>query len=261
MAAFCDRCGKEIFPFDNVCPFCGQIHQKTEADEMTVPGLRAACARYGITPESYGFSIGQQTAFPGTGAIYRDNDGGYVLERVREDGTREILSEGTEEKLVAEAFVRVLKESWLKRHPGYRLPGAGGAPAAAKAPSFFGTRHGAMDMSAKASEKDPIRLRTRVLGALLLIFVLLSVYYFIKADKNDGYYTLNGVTYVYYHDTWYEGGGSEWKPTGTPEGFSWKGDWEYDTIREGGFADSPYYQPVTWSSLWRGGEQPRPEEP
>ena len=180
----CDYCGSMIDETSTKCEHCGAPNEKLkrvgEGVPKTIDELKTWYTSHNLPePEITRFFIGEDYKNPRAFGIYKDDNGKFIVYKNKDDGTRAIRYEGTDEVYAVNELYLKLKEEIQnqKNHNNHN------------------NRNNNSLSIMKKVIKSYIIL---VLGIIILSFIILIIGAF--ASKENGYYNYNDTEY-YKHNS------------------------------------------------------------
>ncbi|MCR5118502.1 MAG: hypothetical protein K6B44_02635 [Lachnospiraceae bacterium] len=225
MKVRCDFCGSMYEDTLNSCPNCGavntQVRRSTPDQPTTIEDLKAWYESKGLPPyETTRFFIGIDYNGPRAFGIYKDpNNGNYVVYKNKDNGTRAVRYQGTDEAYaVNELFMRLKQEivEQKARNVSRQTATAYGNTTAAAGSNSYYTRPRRQGMNIVwkiVIAFFAIQIFIGVMSSVMVFFMSLN------RTAEEGYYRYNNE--IYYCNGYSDNTNDDWVHYNRSSG-----DWE-----------------------------------
>ncbi|MBO4899660.1 MAG: hypothetical protein J5509_05160 [Lachnospiraceae bacterium] len=176
---YCDNTYEDTLP---QCPYCeapNPSHKQVQGQPRTIAELQQWYVARNLPPyEVTRFFIGENHQGPRAFGIYQDpQNGQFVVYKNKNDGSRAVRYQGTDEEYAVNELYQRLKEEIVHQKAGQSAKNAGPTK----------------------KQKTIGKVGLVLLTGFLVGGVALSA----LSHDHDGYYNYNNVTYYNYGNTWY----------------------------------------------------------
>lgn len=194
MKIFCEYCGASFDDTQTVCPHCGAankgVARSVKEQPVTIEQLKQWYVERGLPPyETTRFFIGEDYKGKRAFGIYKDDhSGNFVVYKNKDDGSRAVRYEGTDEAYaVNELYMRLKQEILQQKSNNLKSTG-----------SVSGN---------SSSGSSPTSLRKFFVSIFLFVAVCMIINSVLTAlfdnTHKNGYYNYSGSNYYCDNDNWY----------------------------------------------------------
>lgn len=217
----CDYCQTTYEDTLPQCPNCGAANPARHREDVkprTIEELQQWYRDRHLPPEEVTrFFIGKNITEPKAFGIYKDQNGDFVVYKNKADGSRAIRYQGADEEYAVNELYLKLKDEIVHQKENQKKTGNGGR----KKPPFAGL--------------------AKLLPIGFTVFLIISFISGAVANKSNGYYLFQGITYYCYANDWYwyDDDTDDWDTIPT---FAVPGNMASDG------SNSEYYQSRDWNA-------------
>lgn len=191
MRVKCNYCGNMIDETSKTCENCGAPNERLkrvgEGVPKTIEELKEWYQNHNLPePEVTRFFIGENYEKPKAFGIYKKDDGNFVVYKNKDDGSRSIRYEGTDEVYAVNELYLKLKDEIQNQKK----------------------------MNIDRKSNNGIRKQPSLVPiiAIIIIISFSLAFFLVRYENNNGYYNYNdteyykrnGYWYIYSNDSWIE---------------------------------------------------------